>query len=114
MVQRKSKLVYSTDGEQDIDTRKISASTPAQSLPPQQQTISVLLDRKRRRGKTVTLCSGFVLSADDLRQVEKTLKQLCGAGGTSKDGEIEIQGEHRERIMSKLAEMNFKVKRVGG
>jgi len=114
MTPRKSKLVYSTDGEKDIDARKITTRAPSRSLPPQQQTIRVSIDRKRRRGKTVTLCSGFVLNADDLKQLEKSLKQLCGAGGTSKDGEIEIQGEHRERIMNKLAEMNFKVKPGGG
>ena len=114
MAQRKGKLVYSTDGEEDIDARKLTTSAPTRSLPPQQQTIRVMIDRKRRRGKTVTLCSGFVLNADDLKQVEKALKQLCGAGGTSKDGEVEIQGEHRERILDKLTEMNFKVKRAGG
>jgi translation initiation factor 1 len=113
MTKKKEKLVYSTRSDAKLDNQRPSKG-PTQSLPPQQQTIQVMIDRKRRRGKTVTLCSGFVLTPADLKDLEKQLKQFCGAGGTSKADEIEIQGEHRDKIMQKLAELNYKVKRVGG
>jgi translation initiation factor 1 len=113
MTKKKDKLVYSTRSDAQLD-RFPAVQGPVHSLPPHQQTISVMIDRKRRRGKTVTLCSGFVLKQADLKALEKELKQFCGAGGTSKDNEIEIQGEHRDKIMQKLTELNYKVKRVGG
>lgn len=116
MSRKGRKLVYSTRSDAELDTDR-PAQTPSKSVPPQQQTIRVLIDRKRRRGKTVTVCQGFVLTPADLKKMEKALKQYCGAGGTSKAGqesEIEIQGDHRERIMAKLADLNYKVKRVGG
>jgi translation initiation factor 1 len=113
MTEKSGKLVYSTRSDAQLDNQK-RANTITQSLPPQQQTIWVMIDRKRRRGKTVTVCSGFQLTPDDLKKLEKMLKQFCGAGGTSKAGEIEIQGEHRDKVMAKLAGLNYKVKRVGG
>jgi len=113
MAKDKRKLVYSTRSDAELDSQK-KTKKQRLSLPPQQQTIRVMIDRKRRAGKTVTVCSGFKLSATDLKKLEKMLKQFCGAGGTSKEDEIEIQGEHRDKIMQKLADLNYKVKRVGG
>ncbi|NIP24419.1 MAG: hypothetical protein GWO38_11520 [Phycisphaerae bacterium] len=113
MAKKTSKLVYSTRDDAELDTEK-STTDLKQSLPPQQQTIQVMVDRKRRRGKTVTVCRGFQLTPTDLKELEKTLKQYCGAGGTSKANEIEIQGDQRDKIMQKLTTLNYKVKRVGG
>ena len=113
MAKKSGKLVYSTRSNATLDHQR-TAQTITQSLPPQQQTIRVMIDRKRRRGKTVTVCSGFQLVPDDLKKLEKMLKQFCGAGGTSRADEIEIQGEHRDKVMAKLADLNYKVKRVGG
>jgi translation initiation factor 1 len=84
------------------------------SLPPQQQQIYLHRDSKGRGGKAVTLVKGLVLSGDDLRSLEKTLKQTCGTGGTIKDGVIEIQGEHREKIAEILRTRGYKVKIAGG
>ena len=84
------------------------------SLPPQQQTAYLHRDSKGRGGKTVTLVKKLVLSEDDLKELTKKLKQVCGSGGTVKDGEIEIQGEHRERIAEALQKMGYKVKIAGG
>jgi len=111
MTKKESKLVYSTrsGGETGAPARP-----QGQSLPPQQQTIRLMLDKKRRRGKTVTVCSGFQLTPADLKELEKMLKQYCGAGGTSKGDEIEIQGDQRDKIMQRLAALNYKVKRAGG
>jgi len=84
------------------------------SLPPQQQTVYLHRDSKGRGGKTVTVVKKLVLSEDDLKELAKKLKQVCGSGGTVKDGEIEIQGEHRERIAEALQEMGYKTKIAGG
>ena len=84
------------------------------SLPPQQQTVYLHRDSKGRGGKTVTLVKKLVLSEDDLKELAKKLKQVCGSGGTVKDGEIEIQGEHRERIAEALQKMGYKTKIAGG
>ncbi len=106
---KKIKLVYSTRANTELATGKINK--PAQkSLLPQQQTIRLRLDKKRRRGKTVTLASGFQLNPKDLKLLSKLLKQNCGAGGTAKADEIEIQGDHRDKIRQKLLALNYNVK----
>lgn len=84
------------------------------SLPPNQQTVYLHRDSKGRGGKTVTIVKKLVLAEDDLKDLAKKLKQVCGSGGTIKDGMIEIQGEHREKIADALSEMGFKVKIAGG
>ena len=83
-------------------------------MPPQQQTLYLHRESKGRGGKTVTLVKGLVLSDDDLKSLAKQLKQVCGTGGTFKDGVIEIQGEHREKIAEVLKQMGYKVKIAGG
>ena len=83
-------------------------------MPPQQQTLYLHRESKGRGGKTVTLVKGLVLSDDDLKSLSKQLKQVCGTGGTFKDGVIEIQGEHREKIAEVLKQMGYKVKIAGG
>ena len=84
------------------------------SLPPQQQTVYLHRDSKGCGGKTVTVVKKLVLSEDDLKELAKKLKQVCGSGGTVKDGEIEIQGEHREWIAEALQKMGYKTKIAGG
>jgi translation initiation factor 1 len=86
----------------------------SKSVPPQQQTACVSQDRKGRGGKTVTLISGLVLTDEALRTLAKALKAHCGSGGTQKEGVIEIQGEHRDKVMEFLKSKGYGVKRVGG
>jgi translation initiation factor 1 len=62
----------------------------------------------------VTLVKKLVLSEEDLKELAAKLKQVCGSGGTVKDGVIEIQGEHREKIADVLKKMGYKVKIAGG
>ena len=113
----KGKLVYSTKtGDMRRQPRR---PTPRQKvLPPNQQTIKLMRDRKKRGGKVVTVASGFTLRSEDLTDLAKSLKTLCGAGGTTKTDEngqvIEIQGDHRDKVGEKLTSLGFKVKFAGG
>ncbi|MFN8474084.1 MAG: translation initiation factor [Anaerolineae bacterium] len=106
----RGRIVYSTDPEPEPESR----SSPAPGPRPKSQTVYVERDRKRRRGKTVTVVSGIIADDETLRDLLKTLQKRCGAGGTAKDGEIEIQGDHRERVAEYLGEVGYKVKFRGG
>jgi translation initiation factor 1 len=72
-----------------------------------QKTVSVVLDTKGRKGKTVTLVMGLQHNPATMEDIARLLKQHCGAGGTVKDGAIEIQGDQRERVKDLLKEMNY-------
>ena len=85
-----------------------------QSLPPQQQTAYLHRETKGRGGKTVTLVKNLVLSENDYKTLLKTIKQTCGSGGTLKEGVIEIQGDHREKIAELLRKLGYKAKLAGG
>ena len=118
MKNQKNKLVYSTSGGGDRRKQSSSTRAPGKSLPPQQQDLRVMRDRKGRKGKVVTVINGFVLTEADIKALTKQLKNLCGAGGTAKNeaaGQvIEIQGDHRERVAEKLKSFGYKVKLAGG
>ncbi|HET6556611.1 MAG TPA: translation initiation factor [Prolixibacteraceae bacterium] len=104
-------MVYSTNPDFQYET---NAESDAETLPSQQQNLRVTLDRKQRKGKSVTLITGFVGSDDDLKVLAKLLKTKCGVGGSAKDGEILIQGDFCNKIMEILKAENYKVKRSGG
>jgi translation initiation factor 1 len=111
-VSHPQKTVWSSE---DGDLRKQDDKLAVvNSLPPQQQTIYLHRESKGRGGKAVTLIKGLALSEGDLSALTKKLKQTCGSGGTVKDGVIEIQGEHREKIADTLLKLGFKVKVAGG
>ena len=76
--------------------------------------LRVWLDRNHRGGKTVTLIKGFVGSDEDLKELAKELKNRCGVGGSAKDGEIIIQGAHRERVLEILLAKGYRAKGAGG
>jgi translation initiation factor 1 len=76
--------------------------------------VRVSRDRKGRKGKTVTVVTGLPGSVADLEQVATTLKKLCGSGGTVSGDNVEIQGDHRDRVAAKLTELGHKVKLAGG
>jgi len=98
-----SNFDYSYDHEEEQDT-----------LPPQQQDLRVMLDKKQRKGKAVTLVTGHVGSTDDLKALGKLLKSKCGVGGTVKNGEILIQGDFRDKVMGILIAEGYKAKKSGG
>jgi translation initiation factor 1 len=74
------------------------------------KSVRVTLDRKGRKGKTVTLVTGLQHNPQTLEEIARTLKQFCGSGGTVKEGVIEIQGDQRERVAEKLRAMNYAVR----
>jgi translation initiation factor 1 len=76
--------------------------------------VRVLLEKKGRAGKTVSVITGLPGSDEDLKQLAADLKRRCGTGGTIKDGLIEIQGDHRDTLLEMLKARGFKAKRVGG
>lgn len=119
MSEKRDRLVYSTDAQVMQRCPRCGkypciCRRAVVSLPPDKQTARISQERKGRKGKTVTLVSGLQLAEDDLEALAKTLKTLCGAGGTVKEGQIEVQGEHRDRVAAALAQLGYKVKRIGG
>ena len=82
---------------------------PEPSIPPEKQTLKVVVE-KRKRGKVMTVVRGL---ADDPKQISDLLTMLknkCGGGGTSKDGAIEIQGDHLDRIRGILDELGYRMR----
>ena len=104
-------VVYSTNPDFEFDSDQ---QEETQTLPPEEQKLFVKLDRKNRKGKTVTLVEGFVGSEEDLKSLGKELKSKCGVGGSAKNGEILLQGDFRDRILSLLKDKGYNVKRSGG
>jgi translation initiation factor 1 len=108
---KKVNVVYSTNPNFSFD---FEDEETIETLPAQQQNLKVILDRKQRKGKEVTLVEGFVGTDDDLKDLGKQLKSKCGVGGSVKDQVIMIQGNHVQKIMNLLSKDGYKVKRVGG
>lgn len=114
---KNNRLVYSTETgricpscEQAIDNCQCSQD----QAPEGDGIVRVSLDTKGRKGKGVTVLTGILLKTNDLKGLAKELKKKCGVGGAVKEGNIEIQGDHRDLLIKILTEQGFKVKRSGG
>jgi translation initiation factor 1 len=110
-------LVYSTEhGRMCPDCRQPQAQCVCKvaAVPLGDGIVRVSRETKGRGGKAVTLVKGVLLDAPALAQLGKQLKAACGSGGTVKDGVIEVQGDHVERVMEALKKLGHRVKRAGG
>ena len=103
-------MVYSTNPDFEYNTGE---EPEAETLPPAQQDLRVWRDSKQRGGKVVTLVKGFVGTSDDLEELGRTLQRGCGVGGSAKDGEIIIQGDHRDRVVEILLKAGYRCKKAG-
>lgn len=109
--QRYDGVVYSTDASFSYE---MDEEQGQDTLPKEKQQLKVMLDKKSRKGKVVTLVEGFIGTDDDLQALSKLLKQKCGVGGSAKDGEILIQGDFKAKVFDLLSAEGYKVKQVGG
>jgi len=107
----KSRLVWTSDPEAAKRLREEGAVDARVDQDPSKQTIRVVIDRKRRAGKSVTVASGFQMTAASLAELAAALKKRCGAGGTAGDGEIEIQGDHVARVAAELERLGYRVRK---
>jgi translation initiation factor 1 len=102
-------IVYSTNPEFTFDNDNIEVTT----LKASEQNLKIWLDRKGGN-KIVSRIEGFIGNDTDLNTLKKKLQNLCGSGGASKDGEIMIQGDHRDKILNQLIKEGYKAKKAGG
>ena len=107
---KRKNVVYSTNPDYEFEYDQEEQET----LPVNQQKLYVSIDRKMRKGKSVTLIEGFVGSPDDLKELAKSIKTACGVGGTSKNGEIMIQGEFKEKVVDLLFKLGYNSVKKGG
>jgi translation initiation factor 1 len=114
-------LVYSTDHgrtcpgcRQPLAACTCKEAKAAKPPPAGDGIVRVSREKQGRGGKTVTVVRGLALDADALAATGKQLRAACGAGGTTKDGVLEVQGDHVERVMAWLAQAGHRVKRAGG
>jgi len=99
-----------SDLKQLIESQPFIVALPKGQHDGKGNTVHVLLDTHGRKGKSVTLISGLRHNPATMDEIGRILKQYCGAGGTIKEGKIEIQGDHRVRVTEKLTQMHYMVK----
>lgn len=110
-----NRIVYSTDPESMKSLFNFSLEDDQETVAANKQILRVTLDRKQRGGKEVTLITGFSGSEEELKELGSFLKSKCGVGGAVKDGEILVQGDHRDKVIKLLIEKGYtNTKRSGG
>ena len=102
-------VVFSTNS--DYNYQEEGADEEEETLLPEKQKLIVIIDRKQRGGKQVTITKGFTGKESDLQELGRLLKNKCGTGGSVKDGEIIIQGDFRDRVVTILQSMGYGAKR---
>lgn len=112
--QRKSKqnpIAYQEFGQVD-NSQAMARGVP--DLPPNQQDLRIQATRSGKKGKTVTVITGFQHKPESLSQLLKKLKSQCGSGGTVKDDTLEIQGDHKQKLLEILTQIGYRAKISGG
>ena len=105
-------FVFSTNSDYQPNNEE---ETNEETLAPNQQKLRVMIDRKKRKGKEVTLVVGFEGNEDDLKDLGKYLKSKCGVGGSVKDYEIMVQGNQKDKVVKLLLEKGYsQTKGAGG
>lgn len=105
-------IVFSTDPDFTWETEPVE---DAVTLEPARQALRIWLDRKQRGGKEATVIKGFVGTEADLKELAKLLKTKLSVGGAAKDGDIILQGDHRDKLLALLAEAGYtQAKKAGG
>ena len=110
MSKKKKNIVYSTNPDYKYEYE--DDFVEEETLIPSQQKLKVMIDQKQRKGKVVTLVNGFIGNSDDLKDLGKILKSKCGVGGSVKNGEILIQGDHCNKVLEILKGLGFQAKLV--
>ena len=111
---RKSKgkrIAYQEFGSPD-NSQALARAVP--DLPPNQQDLRIQATRSGRKGKTVTIITGFKHNPETLNKLLKKLKSQCGSGGTVKDNCLEIQGDHKQKLLEIVVKLGYKAKISGG
>ena len=107
----RQRIAYQEFGNID-NSRAMERGVP--DLPPNQQDLRIQATRSGRKGKTVTIISGFQHKPETLSKLLKQLKAKCGTGGTVKENTLEIQGEHKQKLLEILTKLGYKAKISGG
>jgi translation initiation factor 1 len=107
----KNRIAYQEFGTPQ-SSEALERATP--DLSPQKQNLRIQASRSGRKGKTVTMITGFQSSPDTLAKLLKQLKTQCGTGGTVKEDSLEIQGDHRDKLLQILIQLGYKAKISGG
>lgn len=111
----KNNVVYSTNLDYKNDLFNFEINENSEFSPKSKQVVRVTLDRKSRGGKEVTLVMGLDETETIIKELGSFLKTKCGVGGAVKDGEIIIQGDHREKVIKLLLEKGYSnTKQTGG
>ena len=111
MAAKRKRIAYQEFGNID-NSEALARGVP--DLPPQQQDIRIQTTRSGRKGKTVTVLTGFQHKPESLAKLLKKLKSQCGSGGTVKDQNLEIQGDHKQKLLETLNKLGYKAKISGG
>ena len=107
---KQNRIAYQEFGQ--VETPALARGVP--DLPPNQQDLRIQATRSGRKGKTVTVITGFQHKPETLTQLLKKLKSQCGTGGTVKNNTLEIQGDHKQKLLASLIKLGYKAKVSGG
>jgi len=108
---KQERIAYQEFGSAD-NSQAIARAVP--DLPPEKQDLRIQATRSGRKGKTVTIVRGLQHNGDNLNKLLKQLKSQCGSGGTVKENTLEIQGDHKQKLLETLRKMGYKAKISGG